>query len=385
MKIYKNKILLNTLIILLILILNCGCTNHSNLTKYNDNLYELTYRDYNDEEVIKINKKTSNSNNPNNSDNELIYTKSHIGSILYTNNIYGRSYDNIYNNNVEFIIRTKKTKNRYSSISINGGLEELNTNLLNKELSNEIYNILPYLVLDGINEKGVFVSLLTIPSNNNYPTTNKKTNLLINQLIPKYVLDNCKSSKDAIDKLSKKNIYNQDIFDINKNNLDFQYIIGDSKNQYVVQFINNEMVYTKSNIVTNYSLLNNNNDENNNDNKNNIGIERYNLINNNINNIKDIYDTLNLLEKLKYSNSTNTLNEEFWYSEHLGIYNNNYYNNDNIKSIKDDLFKIIIDNNINTNYKTIYASSYDLNNKRLSISLSEDYETIYQFYLTILY
>lgn len=372
----KKKVLL----ILIVLLLLTGCKKHSNFTKYNDNLYEITYNDYNDDYFKNIKKEKKEKEKEDKK--ETNYTKESFGcSSFYTNGIAGRSFDYFQNDSVEFIVRTKKKKNRYASISVSGANLDWTTKMMKKELSEDFYDTLPYYVLDGVNEKGVYVANLVIPSeySGELTGTNPGKEELYSGLIPRFILDNAKSAKDAIKLLKNRNIVNYDIFNVNSHGFDLHYMIADKNNSYVIEFINNELKVIEDNAVTNYQLSIDKKPHS-------IGIERYDTIKKGIDKVTNTKDALKLLEEIKYSNAYDTTRENFWYSEFVGKKDDLDITNENIKNYKEQLFKNIenynVDNRIlNGDWMTIHASSYDLNNKVLNYTLFEDYQTVYQFSL----
>ena len=107
----KRKILL----VLIMILLLTGCNKHSNFTKYNDNLYEITYNDYNDN-YFKNNKVEKKENKK----KETNYTKESFGcSSFYTNGIDGRSFDYLQNDvrNASYVIIPRRFAHRKSGLS----------------------------------------------------------------------------------------------------------------------------------------------------------------------------------------------------------------------------------------------------------------------------
>jgi len=116
-------------------------------------------------------------------------------------------------------------------------------------------SILPYICMDGINEKGLVASILMVILNKedkddiktdmNEP--NKLDKISHTRLI-RYILDNCATTSEAVELASKYNI-----FSLRYSN--FQLFISDKDgNSEVLNWRYNKFSHVKTNVITNFNL-----------------------------------------------------------------------------------------------------------------------------------
>lgn len=264
-------------------------------------------------------------------------------SVIYKNGILGRNYDFLYNENKEFIIKVSNKYATYKSIGVAN---------IGNEITPNIVRLAPFLTIDGMNEQGVKIAM-TIK---NAKTNKEQSTVGVNEnspfrfcalMIPRYVLDFCATAEEAIEKIKQLNIFCPYSKEYSS---EFAYMITDNNKQFIVEFINNKLIYkelttTDKKYMTNFTLLNEQGEfKIEFDNQNNIkyntvdsyesGIERYNFITQNI----EMIDINYLLEQLSYSNTytlepviNDNVNPLFWFSE----YSNEKLNLDNKKLLTD--------------------------------------------------
>lgn len=101
----------------------------------------------------------------------------------------------------------------------------------------------PYVVLDGVNEKGLGVGILQLNIDELHQDQNND-DLLIYTVIH-VLLNNCKDVDEAVDLLENYDIHTSLGFSYHL------YITDDSGNSVVVEWLDNEMVVTETNACTN--------------------------------------------------------------------------------------------------------------------------------------
>lgn len=164
-------------------------------------------------------------------------------SIRY-NNILGRNMDWYYDEKAYVVFKMEKSDTaKYTSIGMGGGL--INNDEMKKATYNELYKVLPFMMIDGVNECGLSISTNVVPSGDKGITTGTipriaKRLRLCGLQVPRYILDNFSSAHEAIeyikDYVSVYMPHNERIDE------EVHFIIADTEKTYIVEFVNNELV-----------------------------------------------------------------------------------------------------------------------------------------------
>lgn len=202
-------------------------------------------------------------------------------------------------------------------------------------------NIFPILTTDGINSEGVCVNTNIVVHENAVrqgyvPCTGDKAGKEITSFIalPRYILDNCSSCDDAIEKCADLNVSQASVGPLSTE--DSHIFVSDKNKTVVLEWYNNKMVYTefpRSNnfkskngmpaIMTNfYNCIGNQHVDS--EGKINLetmlpvhpyamGVERYETIRAGLDKVNSVESAANLIEKVMYSNYYNINNK--WYTE----------------------------------------------------------------------
>lgn len=154
--------------------------------------------------------------------------------------IYGRNYDYIYSPSL--ILKTSP-ENGYSSVStvnlrlLGFGNNNLPENLKMQTLPSKFVNMLlllaPYIPFDGMNEKGVAVSMLTVPAA--VPPYYPEKKGINTTVALRLILDKAANVEEAIALLHKYNVYFS-------GGIPCHFFIGDkSGNSVIVEYLDHEM------------------------------------------------------------------------------------------------------------------------------------------------
>ena len=266
-----------------------------------------------------------------------------------------------------------------------------------------MYKILPFKLLDGINEYGVFANTNVVPTQKG--ETSGTTPLesqeieLCNLMLPRFILDNFKTAAEAIDYLKKHaSIYRYEPLALMGD--DIHVMVGDANETYVIEFIENALVAKKFDkpIMTNFFV---NDIDLNNDGsvytpkdywanptqdpitKNGItshgaGLERFNLINSNYNSIEDFDSAKALAINLFYTNTYKDVNP-IWYSECVGDYGSlGEINLNSPKSAFDSAMAVMKEDfehrsrEENNTWQTVHSCVYDIENRKVAIISQEE-------------
>lgn len=212
------------------------------LLKVKDYVYEVTYDtlDYkNAEEYLKFANITVGS-----------------CSSIKADNFFGRNWDYFNNYDCEFIVRAT---GKYKSLGIAGGIPEVTNDFVSKFEYSDKYKVIPFFIVDGINEKGVFCSIHTVYGGDRLGAYEAIPNVTLKKeffssMLPRFVLDNFDSAEAAVK-------YLRDYCKIKVNeslaaqNYAHQFMIGDTTKVFVVEIVKNELVVIEDQaLLTNFYL-----------------------------------------------------------------------------------------------------------------------------------
>lgn len=352
-------------------------TIHGTVSKITDYLYKVTYGDYDYADFLEVHPKAENLN--------------FACSGVHNGQFFGRNFDFYYNDTAQFVLDVPAKKGRFASIGVAYSFSSKNF----ESMTEADYQILPWAMLDGINENGVAVSCNVCPANdlNEFIAkdgTNPKKEKMCLSTIVRYILDNAKSATHAVKLLQKKNIVNDMVafFPNNTTMLNFGYhfMITDLKKNYIVEFVNNKMQVTdKEPVMTNF--FNTLPDYT----PHASGIERYNLLKANYDLGGESMDSMGKLMKMvQFSQCYDPKTQPIWFSDLVGYY----------KDLKMDVTNDIINHNEkvkncaiehmkNTKFvrngeniwQTQSTSIYDLKNLKLRLFVQENYDKYYEYEL----
>lgn len=259
-------------------------------------------------------------------------------------NYFARNLDFYYNWEVDFIVRTKSAGKKHATLGVASAIPELTKQFMESNKSTDLFGLVPFAIVDGINDCGLFVNTNVVKAEKGFTTGTKpllyaKESICMNML-PRYILDNFDSAIDAVNYIknfvsvyANKKLWNSD--------MEAHFMIGDDSHCYCMEFVDNEIKITETNKLTNFFLydvkLNSDGTvytpetkdqyhdaiRTNKITKYGQGLERWNEMvlfekgNINLNTlIKFMTDTINY-------NKSYTKNEGIWYTEFTGINSKN--------------------------------------------------------------
>lgn len=324
------------------------------LSKVTDYFYEVYYDDYDYAFAEEYNRKT---NNPN------------LGacSSVRNGNFHGRNYDWYYDENVEFIVHTSAKDGRHASVGVATMVPGTSTDFVDSGLYTDGYKILPFRVVDGINDAGVAVNINVVPFGDMPLTTGTNPdgeNMYFVSAI-RYVLDYADSVDSAVALLKSKNLYAMNNGDKHE---EAHFMISDKDKTVIVEFINNEIVVVENaNIMTNFYMAVDKTPHS-------AGVERFNILRENYDMASTGPGMIALLKKVWYSQAYNRNTNPFWYSEFVGDFSPTYKDITISSPVED--FAPIVDAVIakfeqhertGQTWYTTHTSVYDLENKTLTL------------------
>ena len=274
-------------------------TVHTDPVKVDDYLYEISYSDFDFDDLSSIADRIflKKGNKP-----------SASCSAVRKDTLFGRNFDWAYDEMPEFIIRTEATPERYASIGIASPIGVFKEKQVDRLLGKLLLKALPIFTVDGINEKGVACCVNVVPPGDCGYTlnTNPAGKHLCAPLIVRLVLDKAGSAKEAIELVRDRNIYTT-LMD--KLQTEYHFMISDSTDNYVVEFVDNRMVVLEGEeIMTNFYLARP-------DTPHGMGHERYEKIRAGYDSVCGIEDMSNLMRSVWYTGAYDESQDPLWLSD----------------------------------------------------------------------
>lgn len=222
-------------------------------------------------------------------------------SSVRNGNLYGRNYDWKYNNTNYFYVKVNHSSNSkywYHGIA---GIDNLNE---------EDYKVLPFILLDGINENGVVANVNVVPVNDMGRTTGttpliEKKEEICQVGLVSYILQNFKTATDAV-------TYIRDYVSVYaplKIDMELHVMVADENYTYILEFVENELkIISGTSYMTNFHIYNSRRLTNGDIDFTSVsdygsGLERFNTINRYYDWTKDLKRMVYLLEKLEFTNA----------------------------------------------------------------------------------
>lgn len=237
-----------------------------------------------------------------------------------------RAYDWTYDDNVEIIVKTPARDGKYAVNGISASLN-ITEDLINTMEYTELYKLLPFYIVDGMNEKGLTISTNVVPLDKGMtigtePLIERKDEVCSIMLI-RYLLEHATTAQEAVEMVRDYlSVYVPT--GLHKMGYEQHYLIYDGTKAYVLEFVENAPVIIEADAITNFFLADTTfidtvytpasgfAPSSQGITAYGSGLERYNLI-------KTSNATPEqLLIDLSYTNSYKRSTEPFWYTEFVG-------------------------------------------------------------------
>ena len=349
-------------------------TEPKQLDKY---LYEMTYTDYDYAEYQAAIKK-------------VIKMPKFGCSGVHNGNYFGRNFDFFYNDLPQYVIHVPKAKGRYASMGV-GYCFDMK---LKKDMTEEEWQMLPWTMLDGVNEKGVGCSINVCPVDDlqfympEEGTKPGKEEVDIVTVV-RYVLDRAKSAKHGVELLQNANIVDYFIKTplARGSGCSLHMMICDSKNNYVVEVVDGKVQYAEDNVMTNFynTFLPTYTTHA-------MGVERYAILKeNHAIGGKSMEGMKELMQKATYSFAYNPEYRPVRYSDFFVGHKDETGKEITLEMLNgeekyrkvamDYLKHLKFERNNPAIWITTSTSVYDLKNKKFNLFIQEDYDKCYSFEL----
>lgn len=383
-----------------LLISLCACGTQEKYDEYEkiaDRLYEVTCDTYDYDYLLK---------------DGYGNTEYFAGcSAIREGNYLGRNFDFIAGDAAEIVVRTTAKKDRYSSVGMVGGLMWLDSDFMESGLNEDAKNLIPLMLLDGINEKGLAVEINCVNTadvGGMTQHTNPGKPEVAQLCVVRYLLDNAATADEAIELMKNIDIVDpRDLMGLISNRFEVHFLIADKENTYVVEFDNTKqdgekMIVMKDETVMTNFYLHLADTEKGIYPDNSMGVERYKKLVDNRASV-DSSDTMKaLMQSIRFSNSNltdgeyapgeNNDNPYTAFSDHPvfgenGINYGNYKEHipELLESMKHDeaeVKNVLNDTelcNPNRLWVTSHSTVFDIENKTMSVAVYERFDKYYDY------
>lgn len=161
----------------------------------------------------------------------------------------GRNYD--FKNDTSSMLVYCTPKNGYKSVAF-AALDNVSANVPDENIQKKLTSLTaPFICLDGMNEKGVSVAVLTLDSEPTHQKTDKPT--IATTLAIRLVLDKAATTQEAIDLLSQYDMFAS-------SGRDYHFYITDASGdgravEYDCNSKDRKLVVTKTEALTNFFIF----------------------------------------------------------------------------------------------------------------------------------
>ncbi len=312
-------------------VLSDGCDG---LKRIEDHLYEISYDSIDYDFADKVF-----------ADGEVEIGAAGCSSVRNCN-YYGRNLDWFYDDCVEVVVHTRANNGRLATLGVVGAVSAINKTSIDDGSIKDKLGIIPFAIVDGVNEKGVFINVNVVPGydletpNTQIMPTGEVETTIDSGILVRFVLDNFSSAEEAVRYLQE-----HVSLKLNKNlkNLHFEthWMLGDEFHTYILEMLENRLVVRCADknsedniadrpIMTNFYLnapgvtfgedgkviINHDGKPNQSGiTPHGAGLERYNLAVDEYKGTDTFLGMLKLMYDLNYSRAYNVYLEEPWLSE----------------------------------------------------------------------
>lgn len=365
MKKYSNSLVLWAMTALMV----CSCAKNettSEPVKVADYLYELTLENYCDTMPNELAMKMGTE----------------FGcSAVRSGNFYGRNLDYFISEVPEFVVHTTAAEGRHATVGV-CRLEGLTDEMVKQGLSKEQLDILPWSMMDGVNDAGLVCNVNVVPIEDcgNRKPTNPGKPVMSSTLAVRAMLDNCANVDEAIEFLQ-----NHSVVPFDKGGFDLHFMVADPDKTVIVEFVDDSMVVMTDSIMTNFLVCSLPDIT-----PHGEGVERYQILKENLAEAGSMQGMWNLLKRARYSQTYDIDLNPFWVSEFAGKNIVNTMLADSIKAnpiVREncDKFKAFMETGKydpkDGLWHTTHNSTYDIAKRALWVTVHEDYDNHYEFTL----
>lgn len=384
----KKLLIFVLCVVLVVSVAGCGkkdATDEVVFTRLADNVYEVTYTDYDPDYSLQNRKDTL-------ADFTVSSSPSGGCSAVREGNYVGRNLDLPYGNFSDVIVHVPAADGRYASVGSFCTLQSFTGESLSKKDMNEtLFNLIPISICDGINEKGVVCEMNVVPAKDIGLTTGTNPGKPVVNMgnVVRFVLDNAATASEAVGLLKERNLcFPWDWAGATQKGWEYHYMIADADKTYVVEVINNKLtVLEGEQTLTNYYIGVKNGTENG------MGIERYQILNQNRSMANSVEGMSKLMQLVYWTKSNDVKAKNYCYSDHFGTEtaDGTKITLSNYEKYKDELLKAgendakLTDEMLKSGenpyglWITLHTCVFDIQARTMQFTVHEKPETPYNF------
>lgn len=176
----------------------------------------------------------------------------------------GRNLDWYVNREVTVLVHVRAGEGRYASLGVASCSPDFTVDNISQGEIDDKLQFLPLCVVDGVNEKGVYVGVNNVPTGEtsfdstlwNYPmsglgavlTNPQSEKTYADFYVVRYVLDRAASVREAIELLREINWFEPEKVPHSGKTQSLHWLIADERETAVVEFIDNQLHYIISDV-----------------------------------------------------------------------------------------------------------------------------------------
>lgn len=173
-------------------------------------------------------------------------------SAVRIGNFYGRNFDWQYNRQASFALHVPAHAGYFASVGIAGSVP----NVLDENEDEWNTAIIPFFLQDGVNEHGLTVSTLVVPSegneNRSVPTVSLRDSVN-GIMLCRYILDRYKTVQEAITDITEHvEIWFSDF--LHEMGYEQHWLIADENETYALEVVDNDICTREINALTNFLI-----------------------------------------------------------------------------------------------------------------------------------
>ena len=297
-------------------------------------------------------------------------------SVVARGNLIGRNFDMNYNNVAGFVVRTEATFDRHAVVGIAKGTDSLTDAFVRSGADSADYDVLPFLLHDGVNDAGLFCEINIVAADKGRTTgTNPAGEDMFAAMITRYVLDYASSVDEAIALIRGRNIFCPDTGGRSE---EYHFLLKDGQKTAVVEFVQNEVVAIDT-FVDDMPIMTNHHLYGFDGTRETLtpyamGIERYAKLKSGYGSAINIARMTDLMKSVWYTRAYSPDEDPVWRSEFAGKYEQfGDLTKDSPPEAYDGILAYARDQyqrrsrNTGITWHTVHTSVYDLSDKSLSV------------------
>ena len=242
-------------------------------------------------------------------------------SAVSKGNFFGRNYDWNYDERCTIVIKTAADQGRHATLCVAVAPSDLTEEVIEGGGENDLYKIVPFLTVDGINDAGLVCEINVVSTGDKGLTTgtNQDGEDIFAAMIPRLVLDYAEDVDEAITLLRSKNIFCANSDSMQQ---EFHFMLSDGVKTAVVEFVENEMTVIDEfvddkPIMTNF-YLSGYDGTNESLTRYAMGVERQAVLTEGFGDVESENGMIYLMRMAKYTQMYDKSVSPFWYSEYTG-------------------------------------------------------------------